>query len=224
MDLALDRPELIAAIGNGTPATGAFAPYFPFAGQSPRISDPSRAAALLDEAGWAAGPDGQRQKDGQPLVLKLATYSSRPDLVTMLPVVAAELQRLGIQTESRVVENPGDAAAEGDFDLFLWAQHTAPSGDPAFFFNSMLVSGAALNHARYASPEFDAIVAELAQTDDPAARNAIALRAQEQLFADVPVSFLIAPDWQVGLSPRLVDYAPWGSDYYVIRADMGEKH
>lgn len=222
IDLGLDRAELVAAIGNGAPATGAFAPYFPFAGKEPRPSDPGRAAALLDAAGWRAGPDGLRAKDGVPLKLMVLTYSARPDLVTMLPVVAAELARLGIQSETRVVENPNDVAAEGDFDLFLWAQHTAPSGDPAFFFNSMLVTNAPLNQARYASPEFDAIVAKFAETSDPGARAAIAREAQERLFTDVPVTFLVAPDWLVGLSPRLKDYQPWGSDYHVIRAEMGE--
>lgn len=222
IDLGLDRAELVAAIGNGSPATGAFAPYFPFAGEEPRVSDPASAAALLDAAGWTVGADGTRARDGVPLKLAVLTYSSRPDLVTMLPVVAAQLDRLGIRSETRVVENPNDVAAEGDFDLFLWAQHTAPSGDPAFFFNSMLVTGAALNQARYSSPEFDAIVAKFAETSDPAERVAIAKEAQEQLFADVPVTFLVAPDWLVGLSPRLADYLPWGSDYHVVRAEMGE--
>lgn len=222
IDLGLDRAELVAAIGNGAPATGAFAPYFPFAGTEPRTTDTARAAALLDAAGWKAGPDGLRAKDGAPLTLTVVTYSSRPDLVTMLPVVAAELGRLGIATETSVVETPNDVAAEGNFDIFLWAQHTAPSGDPAFFFNSMLVSGASLNFAQYASPAFDAIVAKFAETADPADRAAIAGEAQAQLFADVPVTFLVAPDWRVGLSPRLRGYAPWGSDYHVVRADMGE--
>ncbi|AGT10623.1 ABC transporter substrate-binding protein [Paracoccus aminophilus] len=222
IDLALGRPELIEAIGNGVPATGAFAPYFPFAGKVERVSDRYLAGDLLDKAGWTAGSDGKRTKDGVPLRLRLVTYSSRPDLVTMLPVVAAQLNRLGIASETRVVENPGDAAAEGDFDIFLWAQHTAPNGDPAFFFNSMLVSGAALNHARYKSPAFDAIIAKFSETADPETRNQIALEAQDQLFEDVPVTFLIAPEWRVGLSTRLKDYEPWGSDYYVIRPEMGE--
>ena len=53
-------------------------------------------------------------------------------------------------------------------------------------------------------------------------RTAIALAAQEQLFEDAPVTFLVSPEWHVGLSERLAGYEPWGSDYYVIRADMGE--
>lgn len=104
----------------------------------------------------------------------------------LLPVVAAQLGRLGVETETGMVENPNDVAAEEDFDLFLWAQPTAPSGDPAFFFNSMLATGAALTFAHYASPAFDAIVAKFAGTADPAERAGLAEAAQAQLFEDAP--------------------------------------
>ena len=222
IDLAIDRTELVAAIDAGQPATGAYAPYFPFAAKVARATDVARAEALLDEAGWPRGADGTRSKDGVPLRLLAVTYPQRPDLVTMLPVVKAALARVGIAVDTRVAENVGEVAAAGDFDILLWAQHTAPAGDPAFFLNSMLVTDAPLNHARYASDVFDDIVAGLATAAAEADRTAIALAAQEQLFKDVPVTFLVSPEWHVGLSERLAGYQPWGSDYYVIRADMGE--
>lgn len=222
IDLAIDRNQLTLAINGGAPATGAYAPYFPFAARSPRPTDQAKAASLLDEAGWTAGADGKRARDGKQLVLKVLAYPQRPDLVTMLPVVKAELAKLGIEVETGVVENSNDAAAAGDFDIFLWAQHTAPSGDPAFFLNSMLRGGAALNHARYASPEFDAILDRFATAGDGEKRTEIALDAQAKLFEDVPVSFLVSPDWYVGTSKRLENYQPWGSDYHVLRADIGE--
>ena len=43
---------------------------------------------------------------------------------------------------------------------------------------------------------------------------------QRQVFAAAPVSFLMTPAWHVGLGPRLAQYEPWGSDYYVVRADL----
>ena len=222
VDLALDRNELVAAIEAGKPATGAFAPYFPFAAEAPRPTDAARAKALLDEAGWTRGEDGMRIRDGQPLRLLTVAYPQRPDLVTMLPVVKAALARVGIAVETQVAENVGEVASGGDFDILLWAQRTAPAGDPAFFFNSMLKSDAALNYAHYRSGAFDEIIAGFAEADGEDERNAIAKAAQNQLFEDVPVTFLVSPEWHVGLSERLAGYEPWGSDYYVIRAEMGE--
>lgn len=222
LDLAFDRKELAAAINGGEPATGAYAPYFPFAGKQARPTDAAKAAALLDEAGWKKGAGGMREKDGKPLRLLAITYPQRPDLVTMLPVVKAELARIGIAIDTQVVENIQQVASDGDFDIALWAQHTAPSGDPAFFLNSMLRSGASLNYARYASPQFDAILDRFATEGDPAKRVAIALDAQAKLFEEVPASFLVSPVWYVGMSKRLKNYEPWGSDYHVLRADIGE--
>lgn len=222
IDLAVDRAQLVAAINGGEPATGAFAPYFPFAPQDARPTDAAKAATLLDEAGWAVGGNGKRARDGQPLRLTAVAYPQRPDLVTMLPVLKADLAKIGIALDTRVSENVGEVAANGDFDILLWAQHTAPSGDPAFFFNSMLRSGAPLNYGRYASSAFDAIIDGFAAMADAGERARIAIAAQEKLFEDAPVSFLVSPQWHVGLSKRLSGYEPWGSDYHVIRADMGE--
>lgn len=222
IDLAIDRNELAAAINGGTPATGAYAPYFPFAGKVARPTDLTKAQALLDEAGWKTAPSGLRQKGGAELRLLAIAYPQRPDLVTMLPVVKAQLARIGITLDTQVVENISPVAAAGDFDIALWAQHTAPSGDPAFFLNSMLRSGASLNYAKYASVAFDAILDRFAKESNPDARIAIASDAQEYLFKDVPVSFLVSPVWYVGMSERLKNYEPWGSDYHVLRADIGE--
>jgi peptide/nickel transport system substrate-binding protein len=222
IDLAVDRAQLVAAINGGLPATGAFAPYFPFAPKDARPTDAAKAAALLDEAGWTVGGDGVRTRDGTALRLTAVAYPQRPDLVTMLPVLKADLAKVGITLDTQVAENVGEVATSGDFDILLWAQHTAPSGDPAFFFNSMVRGGAPLNYARYANADFDAIIDGFAGTADAGARAKIALAAQEKLFEDVPTSFLVSPEWHVGLSKRLANYEPWGSDYHVIRAEMGE--
>ncbi|MFP3711431.1 hypothetical protein SB783_46430, partial [Paraburkholderia sp. SIMBA_009] len=83
-------------------------------------------------------------------------------------------------------ENIQDVAAAGEFDIALWAQHTAQNGDPAFFLNSMLRSGASLNYAKYASADFDAILDRFAVAGEAKERAAIALDAQAKLFKDVP--------------------------------------
>lgn len=222
VDLAIDREQLVAAIDGGQPATGAFAPYFAFAPRDPRPTDIDKAKSLLDRAGWLAAADGMRSRDGEPLRLEAFAYPQRPDLVTMLPVIKAALAKIGIDVGTRVVENLNEVAASGEFDIFLWAQHTAPSGDPAFFLNSMLRSDGPLNHARYDSAAFDAIIAGFSTSGDAEHRAEIALDAQKTLFEDVPITFLVSPSWHVGLSKRLADYEPWGSDYHVIRPDMGE--
>lgn len=221
IDRAISRSDLVRAARGGVPATGAFPARFPFAATAGTAHDPAEAARLLDAAGWVRGPDGRRAKDGQVLTLVLWAYPQRPDLITFQPVIRAQLEALGITVETRVTESPSDAARSGDFDLFLWAQHTAPAGDPAFFLSLFLGAAGANNYTGWSDPAFEAILAELSAEGDPARRAELARAAQAVVAEGAPVAFLLTPEWHVGLSERLATYEPWGSDYYVIRDDFG---
>jgi peptide/nickel transport system substrate-binding protein len=219
LDLAIDRKQLAASLGGGVPATGAYARQYPFATTAERPFDRAAAQGLLDEAGWRL-EGGKRRKDGQTLRLTVLAYPQRPDLVSLQPVLRDQLMRLGLEVETRIVENAQAAAKEGNFDLLLWAQHTAPAGDPAFFPNVFLRSGAANNHARFASPALDRVLDRFTTASSAAERAAIAAEAEQIVFADAPVAYLLTPVWHVALSRRLAAYEPWGSDYYILRPDL----
>ena len=220
IDLAISREDLVTAAQAGVPATGAFAASYPFAAEGPLVQDAAAAASLLDAAGWVLGDDGVRTRDGDRLELVLYAYPQRPDLVTFQPVIRAALADIGIAVTTQVTESPSDQAASGDFDLFLWAQHTAPAGDPGLFLSLFFETGAARNYTGWSNADYDALIAALRGEGDPQARIDLALQAQEMIAAEVPVSFLVTPEWHVGLSPALAGYEAWGSDYYVIRPDL----
>ena len=220
IDLAINRDDLVVAARAGQPATGAFSDVYPFAAEGTLPHDPAVSARLLDEAGWVVGDDGVRTRDGERLELTLWAYPQRPDLVTFQPVIRAALADLGIAVTTQVTESPSDHAGSGDFDLFLWAQHTAPAGDPGLFLSLFLETDAARNYSGWSSAAYDEVIAELRLAAEPADRIALARKAQELIADEAPVSFLVTPEWHVGLSGRLASYEPWGSDYYVIRRDL----
>lgn len=220
IDHAISRTDLARAARAGIPATGAFPARFPFAATSGTPHDAAEAARLLDAADWLPGPDGRRMKDGEPLALTLWAYPQRPDLITFQPVIRAQLESLGITVETRVTETPSDVARAGGFDLFLWAQHTAPAGDPAFFLSLFLGGQGANNYTGWSDARFDAVLADLSAEADPERRADLARDAQAVVAEGAPVAFLLTPEWHVGLSDRLAGYEPWGSDYYVIRDDF----
>lgn len=220
IDLAINRHDLVTAVQAGLPATGAFTSDYPFSAPGPISHDLEAAAALLDDAGWVQGADGMRMRDGEKLKLVLYAYPQRPDLVTFQPVIRAALAEIGIAVTTQVTEAPSDVAARGDFDLFLWAQHTAPAGDPGFFLSLFFETGASRNYSGWSNAEYDALIAKLRTEADPQARIELALRAQRIIAAETPVSFLVTPEWHVALSEKLAGYEMWGSDYYVIRPDL----
>ncbi|PWJ48307.1 peptide/nickel transport system substrate-binding protein [Quadrisphaera granulorum] len=77
--------------------------------------DPTGAKALLDQAGWVAGSDGTRSKDGKPLSLTLVVGGPWAGW----DLVQSQLGEVGITLVQRVV-TPAEfttASNSGDFDL-----------------------------------------------------------------------------------------------------------
>ena len=84
-----------------------------------------RASALLDEAGWLAGDDGVRRKDGQTLDAVFLQYSPQFDRIVN-PMVE-NLKRLGVNASLERVDPSQyiERRRSGDFDL---VNHTLTQG------------------------------------------------------------------------------------------------
>lgn len=93
LSLAIDRGAIAAGILRhpASAATQLFPPVLS-AWHDPALpplrTDVPAARAMLDDAGWRAGPDGIRAKDGVRLEARVMTSATRPEL----PVIATALQ------------------------------------------------------------------------------------------------------------------------------------
>lgn len=110
--------------------------------------DPEKAKQLLDDAGWAMGPDGVRAKDGQRLSLTLIDgFPSAQSHGSVPEFIQDQLKDVGI--EIKIVKTPDEASYEdrlvsGEGDLWLEAgsQNDAnPSFLPALLFWSVGLFG-----------------------------------------------------------------------------------
>ena len=72
------------------------------------VHDLEQAASLLDEAGWEAGPDGTRSKDGEALTLTFNEALPQPRSREVVTLIQEQLAELGIAVELL----PGDQAAQ----------------------------------------------------------------------------------------------------------------
>lgn len=72
------------------------------------VHDPEKAASLLDEAGWAAGTDGKRTKDGEALTLTVNEALPQPRSREVITLLQEQLAELGIDVKLL----PGDQAAQ----------------------------------------------------------------------------------------------------------------
>ena len=166
---AIDRSAIIdgAMFGYGTPIGTHFAPHNP---DYVDLTDES--AFNLEDAQAALEASGY---DGRPLRLMLPppAYARRGG-----EIVASQLRAVGIETEIQNLEWAQwlEQVFRGkDFDLTI-VSHTEPAdiniyARPDYYFG-------------YDNPEFQALIAELATTSDPAMRATLAQRAQETIAAD----------------------------------------
>lgn len=103
--------------------------------------DPQRAEQLLEQAGWTAGGDGIRQKNGQALTLELVSGFPSAQVHGAVPeFVQGELEKVGIDVN--IVKTPDEAAytdrlnaGQGDLWLESGSQNDAnPAFLPALLF------------------------------------------------------------------------------------------
>jgi len=97
--LALNRQRIIDEFEHGVgvvkdAATPVNAPYFADLGTTPY--DPSKANALLDQAGWSRGSDGIRTKNGVKLDLAVAVVAGRPDTDREIESIRNDWKQIGV--------------------------------------------------------------------------------------------------------------------------------
>lgn len=223
LDYGLNREDYIKALKGGRVATGLFAHYFEFAGDVKLNYNLDKAKALLDEDGWKVGADGIRVKDGQKLTLTVMTYNSRPDLKVIMQVMASQLKELGIEAKTSIVDAIDKEAAKRNFDIIIYAQHTAPTGDPSFYLNQFYRTGGSKNMSHYSSPEVDAMLNQMGTMPYGSDSVTLAKKIQSKIHEDLPVLFLVDPEWSVALSERMKGYKIYSGDYYVVNANLYAK-
>ncbi len=173
---ALDRQAISdgAVAGYGTPIGSHFPPsdpdYVDLTGMYPY--DPATARALLAEAGH---PDGFTAK----LILPPFPYTRRAG-----EIIQAMLMDVGVTTEIEVFQGPqwlSQVFRGADYDMTVIG-HTEPR-DTGIYAREDWYTG-------YRNAEFDALVAELGATADPAERSRINKAMQQKLAEDAVAVYL----------------------------------
>ncbi|MEV6647370.1 ABC transporter substrate-binding protein [Amycolatopsis sp. NPDC051371] len=127
---ALDLPQLgkVLTSGDGKPSKGMITnepkvcPGDTVSGNLP-AHDPAAAAAALDAAGWKAGPDGVRAKDGKKLALTVL-YGTQlgPTMAPTAELAQQTWKSLGVDVTLKAVDSPGLSQvlfATGEWEVSL---------------------------------------------------------------------------------------------------------
>jgi peptide/nickel transport system substrate-binding protein len=210
--LATDRQKLIdsALQGQAEPVYGPILPEswaFSPVVEGP-ATDPANAKAGLEGAGWKAGPDGARTKDGVPLQITL-TY---PDDSTM-QAVATEIARQWGEVGVRVQLEPATLAMLASERLrprtfqavlYRWIE-IPPDPDPYPFWHSTQTTDEGQNFSRLTSRKIDEMLEEARLTSNMARRKELYAAFQQILVDEVPGVFLYRPMFAMAVSERVKD-------------------
>ncbi|MFO8126800.1 extracellular solute-binding protein [Yoonia sp.] len=121
------------------------------------------ASALLDEAGWIAGEDGMRRKDGQ--LLEVSFLERSPQFDRIINPIVENLKRLGVDAKLERVDTAQfiERRRTGAFDIVnaSLGQGYEPGQQLAQFFGSEAAEDSSRNPMRLKSPAVDRLIDDI---------------------------------------------------------------
>lgn len=186
----------------------------------PNAYDPAHAVQLLDEAGYAdTDGDGFRETpDGDPIDLKFAYYTGRPEQQIMVEATQAALAEVGIKITPDVHDTQTviDLLASGEFDLLCMSINVMNCADPENHLNTYFKTGGSYQAYGYDNEEFNALLDELSVTADPADRREIVKKAEQILLDDAVCIFFCYPIMNFVMKENVSGVLSTPADYYWV--------
>lgn len=142
-----------------------------------------KAKKLLDKAGWKAGKDGIREKDGKKFVMHYLTRDAEDPVI---PIAKENYKDIGIKFEPEIMDFNAIVAKLGDKDYDLAAVSTSQILDPSDPIEEF-ATGNPNNAAAYSNPEVDTLIQKGLSTLDIEKRKEIYHDLYKELNNDPPV-------------------------------------
>jgi peptide/nickel transport system substrate-binding protein len=198
---AIDRQQMVDKIlnGYGTPGSTIIPPLYTTLHIDPgtQTYDPALANQILDDAGYAMGPDGVRVgPDGVPMKYRLFVRTDSDSSVKSGEYFKSYLAAIGIEAEIKPVDENAlfEIIGRGEFDMFEWGWVVEP--DPDYQLSTFTCAKrsyedggeiyADLSDSFYCNEEYDRLYAAQSEETDQAARGEIVKQMQQILYDAVP--------------------------------------
>jgi peptide/nickel transport system substrate-binding protein len=225
---AIDRDFISQSVYNGyAPATNPMDLLTPnfnnildpsLADQKFGKADPAAAKATLQAAGYTLGPDGVfKDKSGKPLNISIKVVTGWSDYISILQIVEQELSAAGI----KLTVVPEAYAAwlddqnSGNFQLMI--DNFGYTSDPYTYYNQLLNGSFAPpigktdqfgDYGRYENPQVDALLADIASTQDAAKQKQDYYQIEHLVLQDVPSIALFAAQDEIEFNGNHVKNFP----------------
>lgn len=203
---AIDRKQIADTVfPTGTrPATSVLAHTTPdYTDLSSDLAlDTAKATSLLDAAGWKAGGDGIRAKDGKKLTLTVSWFPNAATNQPALELVQQQLKAVGIDVALKQlpVTQFATTLQSGDFDV-VWGNVTR--ADPDILRSSF--SSQLGNFYHLPASSLDTALSAQAATTDTAKREELVSEAQKLIVQNAYNVPVVELQTQLGVSKKVHD-------------------
>lgn len=165
-----------------------------------------QAKKSLDDAGWKAGSDGVRAKNGQTLEFTLVT-TDWPQLVDTANLLKSQWEaagaRVNVDSES-VGDIQQNFIRPREYEAFLFGQSwPTAEPDPYSFWHSSQTKDPGLNLALYSNPDVDKILDKLRTESDEGKRLDLYKNFQQDVTNDIPAIFLYSPNYLYAVNKKV---------------------
>ena len=215
---AIDREDFVNTLmeGNGSVAEGPFPSYFAFGDSKVQEEsyDLEYSRELLAEAGWTdEDGDGYVEKDGKRLTICWLTYPSRQELPLLAESAQASLKKIGIEVQIQCTANHLELLKKGNWDVYVSAFVSAPTGDPEYFFTTHCLQDSSKNRGGYYSETLEMLEQQLSGEFDTEKRTELAIEMTQTLLDDHMFFFashlkmsMVSGEGVTGLTAHPCDY------------------
>jgi peptide/nickel transport system substrate-binding protein len=206
ISLAVDRKQVAETVfpAGTRPATSILAHTTPgYADLSASLAPAqAKARSLLDAAGWKAGGDGVRRKDGAELALTVKWFANAATNRPSLELVQQQLKTVGIRLELKEMQiaQLAQVQTSGDFDA-LWGNLTR--ADPDILRTSY--STRLANAYRLPPTDLDGILEGQAAASDEAARKRLVEQAQRRIVERAYIVPVVELQTELGAAKNVHD-------------------
>lgn len=207
--MAIDRQRIIDELWNGaaeiahsnlSPANA----FYHKADVKQYAYDPAAAAAQLEAAGWVAGADGVREKDGVRLSFTCTTITGDQARRPIAELVQQFLSEIGVEMllEEAPVASILEALPKGEMDasIFNWTYGSQLSPDAS----TTLRSDGANNFSQFKNARVDELLDLGRQEIDPEKRREYYYEIQDIVAEEVPFLYLQWDQWLNVHHPRVM--------------------
>ena len=207
----VNKQQIIDTIykGIGKAANGPIVPgMWAYSADIPSYDySPDRAKQLLDAAGWKAGADGIRAKDGRKFSLIVRTHSEDPDRKQLIQVLQSEFQNVGIDATTNTVEFPAlfQDVQDNKYQVVVIGWLNLSDPDRATF-RQFTVDGTA-NYGKYKNDQVDRLLKQARTTLDHSKAKQLYTDAVKQIVDDAPYIFVQYQEYIAMYTPKLQSYS-----------------